>query len=66
MLHHLAFRVDASAYDTLQERFVAAGVQVRLGIHPVLKGVSTFYVDDRDGNEVECIARENSDGPMVR
>jgi hypothetical protein len=28
---------------------------VRSGIHPVLKGVRTFYVDDPDGNEVEVI-----------
>jgi catechol 2,3-dioxygenase-like lactoylglutathione lyase family enzyme len=56
VLHHMAFRVDPAAYDKLQERFVAAGVQVRSGIHPVLKGVRTFYVDDPDGNEVECIS----------
>lgn len=56
VLHHLAFRVEAAAYDELQERFVAAGVQVRAGVHPVLKGVRTFYVDDPDGNECECIA----------
>ena len=56
VLHHLAFRVQPPAYDKLQERFVAAGVQVRSGIHPVLKGVRTFYVDDPDGNEVECIS----------
>jgi len=24
-------------------------------VHPVLKGVRTFYVDDPDGNEVEVI-----------
>jgi catechol 2,3-dioxygenase-like lactoylglutathione lyase family enzyme len=60
VLHHLAFRVEAPAYDTLQERFVAAGVQVRSGIHPVLKGVRTFYVDDPDGNEVECISPDPS------
>jgi flagellar basal body rod protein FlgC len=24
-------------------------------VHPVLKGVRTFYVDDPDGNECECI-----------
>jgi catechol 2,3-dioxygenase-like lactoylglutathione lyase family enzyme len=56
VLHHLAFRVDGRAYDMLQERFVAAGVQVRSGVHPVLKGVRTFYVDDPDGNEVEVIS----------
>ena len=56
VLHHLAFRVEAPAYLRLQERFIAAGVQVRSGVHPVLKGVLTFYVDDPDGNEVEVIA----------
>jgi catechol 2,3-dioxygenase-like lactoylglutathione lyase family enzyme len=56
VLHHLAFRVDSSMYDALQERFVGAGIEVRSGVHPVLKGVRTFYVDDPDGNEVECIA----------
>jgi catechol 2,3-dioxygenase-like lactoylglutathione lyase family enzyme len=56
VLHHLAFRVDSSAYESLPHRFVAAGVEVRSGVHPVLKGVRTFYVDDPDGNEVEVIA----------
>jgi len=56
VLHHLAFRVEASAYDELQSRFTADGVEVRSGIHPVLKGVRTFYVDDPDGNECECIS----------
>lgn len=56
VLHHLAFRVAASEYDKLRERFAAAGLEVRGGIHPVLKGVRTFYVDDPDGNECECIA----------
>jgi catechol 2,3-dioxygenase-like lactoylglutathione lyase family enzyme len=56
VLHHLAFRVDRSAFDKLQERFVAAGLEVRSGVHPVLKNVRTFYVDDPDGNEVEVIA----------
>jgi catechol 2,3-dioxygenase-like lactoylglutathione lyase family enzyme len=55
VLHHLAFRVEAPAYDELNGRFVADGVEVRSGIHPVLKGVRTFYVDDPDGNEVEVI-----------
>jgi catechol 2,3-dioxygenase-like lactoylglutathione lyase family enzyme len=55
VLHHLAFRVEARAYDELNGRFVADGVEVRSGIHPVLKGVRTFYVDDPDGNEVEVI-----------
>jgi catechol 2,3-dioxygenase-like lactoylglutathione lyase family enzyme len=56
VLHHLAFRVDAHAYDKLESRFVAEGIEVRSGVHPVLKGVRTFYVDDPDGNEVEVIA----------
>jgi catechol 2,3-dioxygenase-like lactoylglutathione lyase family enzyme len=55
VLHHLAFRVDRRQYEALQHRFVEAGVEVRHGVHPVLKGVRTFYVDDPDGNEVEVI-----------
>ena len=56
VLHHMAFRVAAPEYDALQRRFEAEGVAVRSGVHPVLKGVRTFYVDDPDGNEVEVIA----------
>jgi catechol 2,3-dioxygenase-like lactoylglutathione lyase family enzyme len=56
VLHHIAFRIHTTAYDKVMERFVAAGVEVRSGIHPVLKGVRTFYVDDPDGNEVEVIS----------
>jgi catechol 2,3-dioxygenase-like lactoylglutathione lyase family enzyme len=55
VLHHLAFRVTASEYEGLQRRFEAKGIEVRGGVHPVLKGVRTFYVDDPDGNEVEVI-----------
>jgi catechol 2,3-dioxygenase-like lactoylglutathione lyase family enzyme len=55
VLHHLALRVEAEAYDGLRRRFEAAGIEVRSGVHPVLKGVRTFYVDDPDGNEVEFI-----------
>jgi len=55
VLHHLAFRVDGIAYDKLESRFVAEGIEVRQGVHPVLKGVRTFYVDDPDNNEVEVI-----------
>lgn len=55
VLHHLAFRVSRHAYDELEIRFIEAGVEVRHGVHPVLKGVRTFYVDDPDGNEVEVI-----------
>jgi len=56
VLHHLAFRVGASDYDDLQRGFEAERIEVRGGIHPVLQGVRTFYVDDPDGNEVEVIA----------
>jgi len=56
VLHHLAFRVEGAAYDELEKRFQAAGLEVRGGLHPVLKNVRTFYVDDPDGNEVEVIA----------
>ena len=56
VLHHLAFRVNGSAYGGLQKRFTEAGLELRTGVHPVLKGVRTFYVDDPEGNEVEVIA----------
>jgi catechol 2,3-dioxygenase-like lactoylglutathione lyase family enzyme len=56
VLHHLAFRVEEASYEELQNRFAAEGLQVRSGIHPVLKGVRTFYVDDPDGNECEVIS----------
>ncbi len=56
VLHHLAFRVTASDYEGLQRRFETEGMEVRGGVHPVLKGVRTFYVDDPDGNEVEIIS----------
>jgi catechol 2,3-dioxygenase-like lactoylglutathione lyase family enzyme len=54
-LHHLAFNLNAEQYDELEQRCREAGLEVRGGVHPVLKGVRTFYVDDPDGNEVECI-----------
>lgn len=54
-LHHLAFRVDRRAYDALEAVFIEAGIEVRHGVHPVLKDVRTFYVDDPDKNEVEVI-----------
>ena len=60
VLHHLAFRVEAASYEGLQDRFAAEGLQVRSGIHPVLKGVRTFYVDDPDGNECEVISPDRS------
>jgi catechol 2,3-dioxygenase-like lactoylglutathione lyase family enzyme len=55
-LHHMAFNVAADQYSALEERCRAAGLKVRGGVHPVLPGVRTFYVDDPDGNEVECIS----------
>jgi glyoxylase I family protein len=61
VLHHLALRVEATGYEGLQARLVAEGIQMRSGIHPVLRGVRTFYVDDPDGNEVECIAPDPSE-----
>jgi len=54
-LHHMAFNVSAGQYDELERRCLEAGLEVRGGVHPVLKGVRTFYVDDPDGNEVEVI-----------
>jgi len=56
VLHHLAFRVAASEYEELRRRLDRDGLEIRSGIHPVLKGVRTFYVDDPEGNEVEVIA----------
>ncbi|HEX2054190.1 MAG TPA: VOC family protein [Actinomycetota bacterium] len=57
VLHHLAFAVDPERYDDLEAACRRAGLEVRQGIHPVLKDVRTFYVDDPEGNEVEIIAR---------
>jgi catechol 2,3-dioxygenase-like lactoylglutathione lyase family enzyme len=56
VLHHIAFRVKREAYEALRERFEKEEIEVRSGVHPVLKGVRTFYIDDPDGNEVEIIA----------
>ena len=55
-LHHLAFNVAAGEYEALERRCREAGLEVRGGVHPVLEGVRTFYVDDPDGNECECIS----------
>jgi catechol 2,3-dioxygenase-like lactoylglutathione lyase family enzyme len=60
VLHHMAFRVEATEYEGLQDTFRAQGLEVRSGIHPILKGVRTFYVDDPDGNECECISPDSS------
>jgi catechol 2,3-dioxygenase-like lactoylglutathione lyase family enzyme len=54
-LHHLAFRVSRHEYEALETRFLETGVEVRHGVHPVLKDVRTFYVTDPDGNELEVI-----------
>jgi catechol 2,3-dioxygenase-like lactoylglutathione lyase family enzyme len=54
-LHHMAFSVAADRYDELESACREAGLEVRGGVHPVLEGVRTFYVDDPDGNEVEII-----------
>jgi catechol 2,3-dioxygenase len=54
-LHHLAFNVGREEYEELERRCGEAGLEVRQGVHPVLKDVRTFYVDDPDGNEVEVI-----------
>jgi catechol 2,3-dioxygenase-like lactoylglutathione lyase family enzyme len=65
VLHHMAFRVEARSYDELQLHFMTEGVEVRPGVHPVLKDVRTFYVDDPDGNECECISPDpEHKGPM--
>ena len=58
VLHHLAFKVAPDRYQELRDRCEAAGLEVRGGVHPVLKGVRTFYVDDPMGNEVEVIGPE--------
>jgi catechol 2,3-dioxygenase-like lactoylglutathione lyase family enzyme len=65
VLHHLAFRVEGAEYENLRDRLVAAGVEVRTGIHPVLKDVRTFYADDPDGNEVECISGDDGSARIV-
>jgi catechol 2,3-dioxygenase-like lactoylglutathione lyase family enzyme len=63
VLHHMAFAVEPVAYDNLESRCRHAGLDVRQGIHPVLKGVRTFYVDDPEGNEVEFIANQPEGKP---
>ncbi len=55
-LHHLALSVDRDDFDSLRQKCIDKGLEVRGGVHPVLKDVQTFYVDDPDGNEVEVIA----------
>jgi catechol 2,3-dioxygenase-like lactoylglutathione lyase family enzyme len=60
-LHHMAFNLNAEQYEDLEQRCREAGLEVRGGVHPVLKGVRTFYVDDPDGNEIECIGWEHDD-----
>ena len=55
-LHHLAFCVATEQYEELADACRRSGLEVRGGVHPVLREVRTFYVDDPDGNEVEVIA----------
>ena len=62
VLHHIAFRLEARDYDGLEARLRADGVEVRSGVHPVLKGVRTFYCDDPDGNECEFIGPDLTGG----
>jgi len=59
-LHHMAFSVSSECYEELAEACRMAGLEVRGGVHPVLREVQTFYVDDPDGNEVEIIAPVNA------
>jgi hypothetical protein len=47
--------VPAGSYDALRASFEREQIEVREGVHPVLKGVRTFYVDDPDNNECEFI-----------
>ena len=54
-LHHMAFSVAPDRYDGLESACREAGLEVRGGVHPVLEGVRTFYIDDPDGNEIEII-----------
>lgn len=56
-LNHLALTIPADAFDASREAFVAAGLEVRGGKHPIL-AVRTMYVTDPDGNEVEFISPE--------
>jgi catechol 2,3-dioxygenase-like lactoylglutathione lyase family enzyme len=56
VLHHIAFRVAADRYDGLKAALENEQIEVRSGVHPVLKNVRTFYVDDPMGNEVEIIS----------
>lgn len=54
-LHHLALTVPPETFDEARSTLIAAGIEVRDGIHPVLE-VRTMYVSDPDGNEVEFIS----------
>jgi hypothetical protein len=52
---HPAFRVAAGSLETLAERLVEAGCEVRWDSS--LPGVARFYVDDPWGNRLELVAR---------
>ena len=56
VLHHIAFRLQPHEFDALRAKCESQQIEVRNGVHPVLKNVRTFYIDDPDGNEVEIIA----------
>jgi catechol 2,3-dioxygenase-like lactoylglutathione lyase family enzyme len=57
-LHHFAFVADPAEFDDLRAALTAAGIQTRDGVHPILQGVRTYYLDDPEGNEVEVIATD--------
>ncbi|HLH70694.1 MAG TPA: VOC family protein [Candidatus Dormibacteraeota bacterium] len=46
--------------DRARDRCREAGLEVRGGVHPVLQGVRTFYVDDPDGFQI----LSGSSGPL--
>jgi catechol 2,3-dioxygenase-like lactoylglutathione lyase family enzyme len=58
-LHHLALTIPADSFDAARGELQGAGLEVRVGKHPVLQ-VRTMYVTDPDGNEVEFISPEQA------
>jgi catechol-2,3-dioxygenase len=54
-LHHLALAIAPEDFEPVRANFVARGLTVRTGEHPILPS-RTMYIDDPDGNEVELIA----------
>ena len=55
-LHHLAFEISASDFDSELERLKGLGYNVRVGRHLVVSA-KTMYIDDPDGNEVALICK---------